>query len=98
MPRCKVGDLAVCIHGTALGVFVHVVSPSEHPQEPSAPAWLCKVAGPCDVVRTYPFNYSRPITVPAGAKVIFLDRHLQPIRPPKPPEATPAPPVELETT
>jgi hypothetical protein len=62
------------------------------------------VAGPCKVTTVV----SNPDTgriraafqhvLPAGEKVLFRDRELQPIRPHKPPEAIPAPPIELETT
>ena len=94
--RCKVGDLAVCIAGTATGTFVTVRSPAEHPQERIEPAWLCVVSAECVALRTYTNGLQRSITVPRAALVVFLDRHLQPIRPPKPPQATPAPPIEVE--
>lgn len=100
MTRCRRGDFAVCIEGSATGTFVNVGDPHTHPMEPLAPAWLCEVLNPCDAVRHFQLG-NRHATMPLrgkpGDKIIFLDRHLQPIRPPAPPEEIPAPPVEIET-
>ncbi len=96
MPRCKVGDMAVCIGGTAVGTFVTVTAPILHPEEPTAPAWLCVVSAECAAQRTFTNGLKRVIPVPKGTKVIFLDRHLWPIRPPKDPQAIPAQPIEVE--
>lgn len=93
MPRCEVGDMAVCIGGSAVGTFVHVEAPSMHPQEPDAPAWVCRIAGDCRCVQHMGLFEMR-IIAKRGELVTFLDRHLQPIRPPKTPIAIPAPPIE----
>jgi len=84
----------VCIRGTAVGTFVTVHSRTRHPQDPVEIAWNCIVSAECEAIRSFPNGSRRTLKVPRGSNVIFLDRHLQPIRPPPIPEQTPAPPIE----
>ena len=96
--RCKPGDLAVCIEGTATGTFVTVVEPGVPHPFTGLPSWACKVRTPTRVtlvdVRTN--RAIRSTTAPAGSLVQFLDKELQPIRPKRPPIAIPAPPEKVE--
>jgi hypothetical protein len=96
--RCRPGDLAVVVEGGCVGLFVTVVAPG--PPHPIArvASWQCRVSAPCPVtcVTLEGAVVVRETTLPAGSMVLFCDRELQPIRPPCPPIAIPAP--ELETT
>jgi hypothetical protein len=101
--RCKPGDMAVCIEGSAVGTFVTVKEAgTPHPFN-GLPSWVCLVRTPCRVtlVDSRTNRTIRHGVAPAGSPVQFLDRELQPIRPTAPPEtiAIPAPPqaAELET-
>ena len=81
--RCKPGDMAVCIEGSAVGTFVTVKERgTDHPHT-HLPSWVCIVATPTKVtlvdIRTN--RNIRHEVVPAGSPVQFLDRELQPIRP-----------------
>lgn len=96
--RCKPGDMAVCINGAMTGLFVTVIERGVNHPLFNLPAWACRVAARCAVTHV-DMATGRPLNsghVRAGSIVMFCDCELQPIRPGKPPEATPAPPVELE--
>lgn len=85
--RCKPGDMAVCIEGTAVGTFVTVKEAGHPHPHTGLPSWVCIVRTPCKVTltdirtgRTIRHGYAQP-----GDPVQFLDRELQPIRPPADP-------------
>jgi hypothetical protein len=97
--RCKPGDLALVVEGSAIGTFVTVKEPGIlHPIH-RLPSWICTVSAPCKVtlIEAYTMRVIRHSIAPAGSLVQFLDRELQPIRPPPAPIAIPAPPQALET-
>lgn len=99
--RCRPGDLAVVIWGSATGTFVDVLHRGpNHPHYRSLPSWECKVRTGCEV-SLVDMETGRVLMVhrvPAGHHALFTDNSLQPIRPPPIPKALPAPPAELELT
>lgn len=94
--RCKPGDFAVCVMGTASGTFVTVLE--RGPDHPLLgwPAWACRVAAPCKATKVNMVTGRRMshFTTQPGAIVLFCDRELQPIKPPPVPETLP--PLEIE--
>lgn len=99
--RCRPGDLAVVIAGSQRGLMVNVLRLAEwvHPRT-LKPAWHVRTLGPCEVTLV-DMATGRPHSVrqmPPGIEVCWPDDELQPIRPPAPPIAAPAPARELELT
>ena len=98
--RCRPGDLAIVIEGESCGAVVDVLRRTyDHPTT-GAPSWECRIRA--DMLITHVnMRTGRAMgrrIAPAGETACFVDVCLQPIRPPKPPRAIPAPPIELETT
>ena len=102
--RCKPGDLAVVIRGSASGTFVEVIELYDDPVYNAIkgvegyPTWVCHTKGPCLVALVSPYSMRvvGEALAPAGSSVMFKDRDLQPIRPPRQRLTRPAPPVTLE--
>ena len=95
--RCRPGDMAVVVKGSAVGTFVDVIMLVDVPIE-KHPTWECCIKGPCRVAIVHPVTL-RIVgegIAPVGTLVLFKDNELQPIRPPKNRIASPAPPVTLE--
>ena len=90
--NCKPGDIAIIVRvghpsmARNVGVWVRVVSKGE--DRGHGPAWnVLTMSAAVD-------GWGMPI--PPGTPARSEDAFLQPIRPPKPPEALPAPSVERE--
>ena len=92
MANCKVGDIAVIVRvlhpdmEPNLGGWVRIDAPG--PSTEQGPSWALTT------MSTMTNGYGKYF--PPGWKAHCQDVCLQPIRPPKPPEELPAPPVELE--
>ena len=96
--RCQPGDLALVIAGDNVGAFVDVLRLGENHPIDGRPAWECRIKAEMmvtsvDMKRRRIMGQHR---LPAGEIAMFCDDILWPIRPPKTPQAIPAP--ELETT
>ena len=96
--RCKPGDLAVVIRGSASGAFVEVIEPYDGPAVEDLPTWVCHTKGGCLVALVSPYSLKvvGEAIAPPGSTVMFRDRDLQPIRPPRQRLSKPAPPVTME--
>lgn len=100
--RCEPGDIAVILRGAGQGVFVDVLRRAQDEPGTGAPAWECRIHGPMEAtgVLHTPFGNVIMGTGKAhpGDVIGIPDNVLQPIRPRKPPQASPAPSRELEYT
>ena len=102
--RCVPGDLAVILRGEGAGVFVDVLRRAKDQPISGLPSWEVRLKAPvrCSIVAYgHPHKPPRIVKyteVPAGEVACIPDNNLQPIRPPAPPKAIPAPPREVETT
>jgi hypothetical protein len=98
--RCRPGDIAVVLSGDGCGAFVDVLQRSpDHPLSGEA-AWECRIKAPMlvTIVDMKRRRIVDKLVIQPGETAMFVDSSLQPIRPPAPPTAIPAPPIELECT